>query len=99
MWAEWKDRIETWVTLKNMKELYPVQVEEYDEANNLMYKPFFLGWAPFMLKKLKKIIDAVKDCLKKKTHKYGVLVPNTAKEAYMLDKEAGNTLWRDLISK
>ena len=28
-----------------------------------------------------------------------MLVPNTAKEAYMLDKEAGNTLWRESISK
>ena len=82
-----------------MKELYPVQVEEYDEANNLMYKPFFLGWAPFMLKKRERIIGAVKSCLKKKTHKYGVLVPNTVKEAYTLDKEAVNMLWQDFISK
>ena len=37
--------------------------------------------------------------MKKKTHKYGVLVPITVKEAYMLDKEAGNTLWQDSISK
>ena len=37
--------------------------------------------------------------MKKKTHKYGVLLPITVKEAYMLDKEAGNTLWQDSISK
>ena len=37
--------------------------------------------------------------MNKKIHKYGVLVPNTVKEACMLDKEAVNTLWRDSISK
>ena len=82
-----------------MKELYFVQVAEYAESNNLMSQPAFAWWAPFTLKKRERTIGAVKAWLKKKTHKYGVLVPNTAKEAYMLDKEAGNTLWRDLISK
>ena len=52
-----------------------------------------------MLKKREQIISAVKARLKKKTHKYGVLVPNTVKEAYMLDKEAGNTLWQNSINK
>ena len=58
-----------------------------------MSKPAFAWWEPFTLKKGEQIIVAVIACLKKKTHKYGVLVPNTVKEEYMLDKEAGNTLW------
>ena len=82
-----------------MKQLYPVQVAEYTESNKLMSEPTFAWWTPFTLNKREQIIGAVKAHLKKKTHKYGVLVPNTVKEAYMLDKEAGNTLWRDSISK
>ena len=92
MCAEWKDGTKTWVPLKDMKELYPVQVAEYSEANKLMSEPAFAWWAPFTLKKRERIIGAVKSHLKKKTHKYGLLVPNTVKETYILDKEAGNTL-------
>ena len=99
MCVEWKDGTETWVPLKDMKELYPVQEVYYSESNNLMSEPAFYWWSPFTLNKQEQIIGAVKARLKKKTHKYGVLVPNTVKEAYIIDKEAGNTLWRDSISK
>ena len=99
MYAEWKDGTKTWVPLKYMKQLYPVQVAEYSESNKLMSEPTFAWWTPFTLKKREQIFGAVKAHLNKKTHKYGVLVPNMVKEAYMLNKEAGNTLWRDSISK
>ena len=82
-----------------MKESYPIQVAEYAEANKLISKPGFSWWTPFTLKKQERIIGAVKARLKKKTHKYGVLVPNTVKEAYILIKGYGNTIWRDSISK
>ena len=82
-----------------MKESYLVQVAEYAEAKKLLSEPDFAWWALFMLKKHDKIIGAVKARLNNKTHKYGVLVPNAEKEAYMLDKKSGNTLWQDSISK
>ena len=99
MCVEWKYGTKTWVPLKDMKDSYPVQVAEYYEANKLMSDLYFAWWAPFTLKKREQIIVTVKSCLRKKTHKYGVLVPNTVKEAYMLDKESGNTLWQDSISR
>ena len=99
MCMEWKDGTKTWVLLKEIKESYPVQVAEYAVANKLMSEPTFAWWTPFTLKKREQIISAVKARLKKKTHKYGVLVPNTVKEAYMLDKEAGNALWQYSVSK
>ena len=97
--VEWKDGNEKWVPLKDMKESYPFQVSEYAEANNLMSDHAFAWWSPFTLKKQEQIIGTVKARLKKKTRKYGVLVPSTVKESYMLNKEAGNTLWQDSISK
>ena len=33
------------------------------------------------------------------THKYGVEIPRTIKEAYEIDAHNGNTLWRDAISR
>ena len=94
MWVEWKDGTKTWVTLKDMKESYPIQVEEYSKANKIMSDPDFTWWSTFTLNKQEQIIGAVKNRSKKKTHKYGVLVPNTVKEAYMLEKAAGNMLWQ-----
>ena len=35
--------------------------------------------------------------MKKKTHKYGIKIPRSVKEAYQLDKENGNTHWTDAI--
>ena len=35
----------------------------------------------------------------KKTHKFGIKVPQSVAEAYALDKKNGNTLWVDLIAK
>ncbi len=35
----------------------------------------------------------------KRTHKFGIEVPKTAKEALALDRKNGNTLWADAIAK
>ena len=46
-----------------------------------------------------KIQDHIQDGQKywKKTHKYGLLIPHTVKEAIETDKEKGDTLWWDYI--
>jgi hypothetical protein len=33
------------------------------------------------------------------THKYGIQVPKTVKEALQFDRENGNTYWADAIKK
>jgi uncharacterized membrane protein len=35
----------------------------------------------------------------KRTHKFGIEVPKTVKEALKLDRKNGNTLWADAIAK
>ncbi len=35
----------------------------------------------------------------KRTHKFGIEIPNTVKEALALDCKNGNTLWVDAITK
>ena len=66
---------------------------------NLIEEPAFKWWVPYVLKKRKKIISAVKYRTKKQSHKYGIKVPGTIQEAYQLDKANQNTLWRDAIAK
>ncbi len=35
----------------------------------------------------------------RRTHKYGIEVPKTVRQAYDLDRINGNTLWADAIAK
>ncbi len=37
--------------------------------------------------------------LSQRTHKFGIEVPKTVKEAFDLDRKNGNTLWADAIAK
>jgi len=86
--------------INELKESHPIEVAEYAEANNLISEPAIVWWAPpFTLKKRNKVIAAVNSRLKKRSHKYGVEVPRSVREAYELDKINGNTLWRDAIAK
>ncbi len=55
-----------------------------------------------MLKKHDRIISLV--CKRtnrylRRTHKFGIEVPKTVKEALALDRKNGNTLWADAIAK
>ncbi len=62
----------------------------------------FNWWVPHVLKKHDQIISLVckrTTCYLKRTHKFGVDVPKTVKEALALDRKNGNTLWADAIAK
>ena len=55
-----------------------------------------------MIKKRAHIISMVKKRSAhylKKTHKFGVQVPKSAKHALELDRHNGNTFWQDSIAK
>ena len=50
-------------------------------VNGIENEPAFAWWVPFTLNKRDKIISAVNQCVKKRTHKYGIEVPWTVEEA------------------
>ena len=45
------------------------------------------------------ILSSVNSRVKNVTHKYGVQIPSSVEQAYRLDKESGNTLWRDALNR
>ena len=47
---EWKDGSTNWVSLKDIKESYPVEVAEFALATRISMEPAFAWWVPFMLK-------------------------------------------------
>jgi hypothetical protein len=89
--VKWKDGSETWVPLKDAKESFPVQVAEYAVQVRIQCEPTFAWWVPHVLKKRAHIIGKVKSKYWQRTHKFGIRVPKTIKEALRVDAENGNT--------
>ena len=85
-----------------LKESYPVEVAEFAMAHGLESQPAFNWWVKPVLKQREAIILAVKNRKSqhaKKQFKFGIALPKSVAEALQLDKESGNTLWADAISK
>jgi Reverse transcriptase (RNA-dependent DNA polymerase). len=97
--VEWKDGTVEWVPLKDLKELYPVELAEYAMANNLEKKPAFHWWIRDTLKKRDRIISKIKSKYWRRTHKFGIRIPKTVEEALRIDQETGTTFGRDAIMK
>jgi hypothetical protein len=97
--VEWKDGTTSWERLADLNKSNPVEVAEYAATKNLHHEPAFAWWVPHVLKKRKRIISAMAKRYHKRTHKFGIQVPNTWDEAVKLDEGNGNTLWQDAIRK
>jgi hypothetical protein len=97
--ARWKDGSTSWESLKDLKESYPVQVAEYAIANGLEEEPAFAWWCRHTLKKRDRLIARVKSRYWKRTHKFGIRLPKSVKEALEIDRETGTTFWYDAICK
>ena len=95
----WKDGSSSWEKLKDVKESYPVQLAEYSLQHRISEEPAFAWWVPHVLKKRNRIISKVKSKYWVRTHKYGIRIPKSVKEAQQLDRENGDTLWWDAICK
>ena len=49
--AQWKDGSTNWISLKDLKESYPVQTAEYAVVAKIAMEPAFAWWVPHTLKK------------------------------------------------
>ena len=94
-----KDKSMSWEKLCDMKESYPIEVAEYATALGIQDEPAFAWWDKAVLQKRQWIITAVNRHYHKMTHKFGIRVPKTVKEALDLDKENGIIFWWDAIMK
>ena len=94
---QWKNGTSTWSELKDVKDSYPVELALYAVENKLDKLPAFAWWVPHVLRKRKSIIKKLKSKYWARTHKYGIRMPKTVREALEIDKENGNTYWWDAI--
>ena len=95
----WKDGSTSWERLADLKESNPVECAEYAVANKLTNQPAFAWWVPFTLKTRNRIIAAVNSRYAKKSHKFGLELPKSVKEALAIDARNGDTAWYDAINK
>ena len=99
--CQWKDGSTSWCKLSDLKESHPIETAEYAVAQGLDGEPAFNWWVPHVIKKRAHIISLVKKRTArylKKTHKFGVRVPTSARHASELDREHGDTFWQDAIA-
>ena len=95
--VEWRDGSSDWVALKDLKDSYPVELAVYATEQKIVDEPAFAWWVPYTIRKQKRILQKVKSKYWARTHKYGIRIPKSIKEAMEIDKELGNTLWMDAI--
>ena len=72
---------------------------EYSEAQGIVDEPAFAWWVPFVLKKCKQIITAMKKQYFKRNFKFGFEIRDTVQHAKELDHLNVNTLWMDALAK
>ena len=82
-----------------MKLSYPVQLATYAMQQGIQEEPAFAWWVSYTVKKKKAILSKVKSKYWQRTHKYGIRIPKSVREAYEIDRENNNTYWHDAIQQ
>ena len=93
--VRWKDGPSNWISLKDLKANYPIEVMEYAIKNDIQDEPAFAWWIPNVKKKTTAIISKVTTKYWDQTHKFGIEIPKLVQDATRIDQELGNTLWQD----
>jgi hypothetical protein len=97
--VSWKDGTSNWTRLADMKESFPLEVADYAKNNRIIDEPAFAWWCYKVLRRKKRHISGAKTKYWLKTHKYGVRLPKTIKEAMAIDRETGTDHWGKAIAK
>jgi Reverse transcriptase (RNA-dependent DNA polymerase) len=94
----WKNGETSWEHLADLKELNPLEVAKYSLAQGIDHEAAFCWWVPRVIKRHERIISAVNNRYLRLTHKFGIAVPKTIRDAAQLDLANGNTLWMDTVA-
>lgn len=95
----WKDGSTSWVPLSDIKHSNPVEVAEFAVSSKIADEPAFTWWVRKVLSKRDRIIGKVKTRYFSRTHKFGIEMPKSVKQALAIDRNTGTTLWKDAIEK
>ena len=87
------------MTVKDMKNSYPVHMAEYGIQRHIAGNPEFAWWIWHVLAKCNRIIGKLKSKYWVKMHKFSVKIPKSVQESKAFDEDNGDTLWWDAICK
>ena len=93
----WKGGSRDWITMRYLKDSYPVPLADHEMANGIQDEPDFAWWVPFTLKKRISIIQKIKSKYHQRTHKYGIRIPKNIQEAQDINTVNRNMLWMDSV--
>ena len=85
--------------MTSLKDSTPYEVAKYAQDNGLLKESAFSFWAPHVLRKRDRYVRAARKRKLNNRYKYGVEIPRNVKHALELDRNNGNTFWRDAIAK
>ena len=97
--VQWVDGTTSWLPLSLIKSSNPIQAAEYAVANQVAEDPRFSWWVRDTLRNRDRIIKRVKTRYEKRTHKHGIELPKSVRQALEIDARTGTTFWRDAIQK
>ncbi|CAJ1948165.1 unnamed protein product [Cylindrotheca closterium] len=80
-----------------MKKSFPVEFADYAKLKAIDDEPTFAWWVPHVQRKRDSFIQKIKSKYWERTHKYGIRIPTSVKEAIKIDQENGDTMWQDAI--
>eukprot|EP00979_Chaetoceros_neogracilis_P001006 scaffold191_cov273-Chaetoceros_neogracile.AAC.21 len=69
------------------------------DSNKIDDEPAFKWWVKETLKRRDRIISKVQSKYWRSSHKFGIEVPKTVKDAYRIDRETGTDFWTNAITK
>ena len=49
--VQWKDGSTNWISLKDIKNSFPIELADYAIANNIQDEPSFAWWVPYVVRK------------------------------------------------
>jgi hypothetical protein len=96
---QWRDGSSSWHPLSEIKNSFPVHLAEYAVRHELQDEPAFRWWIKHTLRRKKYMIKAMKTRYARRTHKFGIRLPQTVDEALAIDKETNTTYWFEAIQK
>jgi Reverse transcriptase (RNA-dependent DNA polymerase) len=99
MEVQWVDGTTDWLPLKDLKYSNPIETAEYAVSKKIADKPAFIWWVRDTLRRRGRLISKVKSQYWKRTHKYGIALPHSVKEAIKFDEQKGTGFWQEAIEK
>ncbi len=95
----WKDKLPSWVKLKDLKASNPVELAEYAVANLIVEEPAFKWWVSNTFHKWNCIILKVKKKYWWTTNKFGCKLSHSVEEALEIDRQTGTDHWQRALNK